>query len=309
MNSPNRNEFTKLVEYLESQVIVKPEGVSDVKEDKPKDIKKIIEECTTDGKSFEEFKNIQSDSPFPPRHPVSKGFDVERFEALMKMKLVDEYKKLQSYERPYISVTELFSCLRKSYYIRLKYPVDLNKLYSFPYLYLINMVGNEIHDIVQSLYDFTDTEKTIVSERFKVKGRLDAIKENCLVEIKTIDVEKFQNTYRKIDYWQGSVYAYILNTEYSTSIDTITIVYFLRNLKEVVPFDLPFDANLALKFLSYGPVLHSKVSQKSVPDPVNADSEQCKYCLYRKFCLEDETSLVRPFQRKDSDSKKSAFLL
>ena len=96
----------------------------------------------------------------------SNGFDVQKFETMMRTRLIDEHKKLQSYERPYISVTELCSCLRQAYYTRKRYSVNLNEKYQFSYLFMIQKVGNTIHEVLQELYDFTESEKTIVSEKY-----------------------------------------------------------------------------------------------------------------------------------------------
>jgi hypothetical protein len=240
---------------------------------------------------------------------------------MMRAKLIEEYKKIQSYERPYISVSELHSCIRQVYYTRLKYPVDTNQLYTFAYLYLIQRVGNVIHEIIQELYNFSETEKTIVSERFQVKGRVDGIRDNFLFEIKSIDFEKFNNQYMKEHYLQAVVYAYILNKEYNYNIKTITIIYVVRNLKRIVPFDLPVDDKLAESLLGKAPILKSSIETLQVPDPLGATNESCKYCMYIKQCTEDKTTkVVQPFNRKkknskkvkiekEQDDKKTAFLL
>ncbi len=314
MMSSLTKEYSGLVDYLENQ---RPTKQKD-KRVATKNVKNIIEDCTVDQIDSitalkKRYKDIPVDNPLYHDTPFSKGFDVSRFESLMRMKLVDEHKKIQSYERPFISVTELLGCLRRAYYVRMKFPVDINKMYNFSYLYLINKVGDRIHDAIQGLYDFTDTEKTIVSEKFKVKGRVDAIKDNCVVELKSIDDKKFKNQYIKAHYHQGLVYAYILNTEYEYSIDTITVVYIIRHLKKIIPFDIPYDQALANKFLNYGPQLLLAISAKKAPDPINADNEQCKYCLYKnEFCMKDPIeSVKRPFDKtnKKKDPRKSVFLM
>ena len=307
--------YSTLLEYLQNEDEKRIKKTQfEIRESASRETKSLIEECTISNKSdnskiINDFKELKksSDNPLNPLKPFSKGFDVDKLESLMRMKLVEEHKKLQSYERPYISVTELFSCLRKSYYNRLKYVVDLNSQYSFSYLYLINKIGSEIHDVIQQLYDFTDIEKTIISEKYHVKGRIDATKENCLVEIKTIDDTKFKYKYIDDHYHQGLVYAYILNTEYGYSIDTITIVYILRNLKKIVPFDTEYNVELSKKFLSFGPLLYNSILKKKVPEPINATAEQCKYCNYKKYCRNDVTEIKRPYEFKDR--KKSVFLL
>jgi CRISPR/Cas system-associated exonuclease Cas4 (RecB family) len=250
----------------------------------------------------------------------SLGFDVQKFETMMRTRLVDEYKRMQGYERPYISVSELYSCLRKNYYTRLRYTIDIKQLFKFSYLYLIQKIGDEIHSVVQELYNFTETEKTVVSEKYKVKGRLDGIRDIYLYEIKSLDVEKFEHKYKKEHYLQANIYAYILNTEYEYNIKKVVIVYVLRDLKHVIPFDISVNNDLAKSLLERAPLLHTAIENKEVIDPYGATSDQCQYCLYMKFCRSDKcVEIKQPFAKKaekvkkktkkTEDPKKSAFIL
>ena len=300
---PN-NPFEQLLEYLVSQD--QPKKKLPVKENKSKkvenaevsDTKKLIEESKIHG--YIPGKTVEQP---PPKK--SKGFNVSKFETMMRAKLIEEHKKLQSYERPYISVSELYLCIRQVYYNRLKYPVDTKELYTFAYLYLMKRVGSVIHDTIQELYNFSETEKTVVSERFKVKGRVDGIRDSFLFEIKSIDFEKFKNQYLREHYLQAVVYAYILNKEYNYNIKTITIIYVIRNLKRIVPFDLPVDNKLAESLLSKAPILKSSIESLQVPDPIGATQESCQYCMYKKQCKEDKPSkVIQPFNKKKKDIKK-----
>jgi hypothetical protein len=328
------NEYSKLLHYLDNQNIQK--GGRKVVRKKPppkkqEQPKKEVKVKSEESKKREEAKKIIEESKIhayvpdfstkrskPIKRRTSAGFDVKQFENMMRSKLIDEHKKLQSYERPYISVTELSSCLRQSYYIRMRYPVNLNDLYRFAYLYLIQKVGNEIHKVVQDLYNFGEIEKTIVSEVYKVKGRLDGIKESFLYEIKSIDADKFDNRYIQEHFEQANIYAYILNTEYDYNIKTVVIIYVIRNLKNIIPFDIPIDDSLAKSLLERAPLLKSSLNNNEVPDPVGAKMEQCKYCLHKEYCNKDECKQIfQPFakpkkvkkQKQDEDDKKSVFLL
>jgi hypothetical protein len=317
------NEYEKLLHYLElhkpktNRKVVRPVV-------KPKETTRSKRE-TVEEKTKKLIEGSQIHSYVPPsehqRQQIlsrdSEGFNVQKFETMMRTRLIDEHKKLQSYERPYISVTELCSCLRQAYYTRKRYSVNLNRKYQFSYLYLINKVGNTIHDVLQELYDFTETEKTIVSEKYKVKGRTDGIRESFLYEIKSIDVDKFKNRYVKEHYEQALVYAYILNTEYDYNIKTITIIYVIRNLKHIIPFDIPIDNSIAESLLSRALLLKSSLDKIEVPDPIGATKEQCRYCLYKAYCEKDLCNKVfQPFLIKEKpkkvsrpEEKKSAFLL
>ena len=317
------NQFVQLLDYLNTQEQLKKKPPvkeliqKKVKKKEVTDTKKLIEESKIYGYiPGETFENP------PPKK--SNGFDTSKFENMMRAKLIEEHKKRQSYERPYISVSELCSCIRQCYYDRMKYPVNTKNLYRFSYLYLIQKVGDVIHNIIQELYNFSETEKTIVSERFKVKGRVDGIKDDFLIEIKSIDFEKFKNQYIKEHYIQAIIYAYILNKDYNYNIKTITIIYVIRNLKRIVPFDLPINNKLAESILNKAPILKSALESHQVPEPFGSTKEICKFCLYKKQCEEDKCEmLIQPFKQKKKENnikktkpsvtkqhdRKTAFLL
>lgn len=235
-------------------------------------------------------------SDVPPKKKTSKGFDVQKFEFLMRSKLIDEYKKLQSFDRPYISVGELCSCIRKCYYERKKYEVDVNEMFRFSYLALLQEAGNFVHNFIQSICGFTEIEKTIISEKYKVKGRLDSVQNNFLLEFKTVDASDFDGKYSISHYHQCLIYAYILNTEYSYKIEGITIVYILRNFKKVVPFDLEVNEKLAKSFLERAPILLRCIEKGEVAEPTGSTIEQCNYCLYKKFCEKDKSFTQKPYE-------------
>ncbi len=314
------NQYDQLLNYLQNQKV--PTKRTPAKEPIAK--KETNLEVKVDTKKLLEDSKIHSYIPNDKFDVESKslGFSVKKFTSMMRGKLIEEHKKLQSYERPYISVTELCDCLRKCYYVRMRYPVNLNKLYNYPYLYMIQKVGNEIHEVIQELYDFAETEKTVVSEQFKVKGRVDGIRENFLCEIKSIADDKFKNTYIKEHYIQANIYAYILNEEYDYKLNTITMIYVMRSLKRIVAYDLSVDKKLAESVLSKAPILKSSLETSQVPDPFGATNETCKYCLYKKRCQDDKSKeLLPPYLKKakkpvketkpakSKDSNKSAFLL
>jgi len=260
-----------------------------------KDTKKLLDSCIESPKKSKNKK-------FNFSKKDDTGFDVEKFESLMRSKLIDESKRLQSYDRPYISVTEVISCIRKSYYQRQKYTIDIKSQYRFAYVSLITHVGDAVHNFIQDLYDFEEVEKTIISEKYKVKGRIDGLRGKYLIEIKTIDEDKFKGTYIPQHYHQGLVYTDILNNEYNYSISTITIVYVLRNLKKIYPFDLPYKPSLSSSFLDNAVILRQALASKKTPEPMNANKEQCRFCPYIKYCMKDGSSKIElPFNKKSND--------
>jgi hypothetical protein len=314
MMSKLNNEYEKLLQYLESNqgsggsgTIRKSKTKVKVKDSKKESLKKSAKKLIEDSQ-------IHSYIP-PSENPVFKqvnksiGFDVKAFEQMMRQKLIEEHKKIQTYERPYISVTELTMCSRSVYYSRLKYTVNLKRKFGFAYLYLIQKVGNEIHRIVQELYNFNESEKTVVSEKYQVKGRVDGIRESYLYELKSIDEDKFKGKYIDEHYQQALIYAYILNNEYDYNIKKITIVYFMRSLKKIASFDLVADDSLAKSLLERAPVLKQSIEKSETPDPIGATDEQCRWCLYRSYCESDKCkTMLQPWAKapkKDGKEKKT----
>lgn len=299
------NEYEKLLRYLESHQSVK--NTQKTKKERKQEIKKakisvntkkLLEESTID-----DFKDI------PHTHNQvekgSDGFSVLEFESMMRSKLIEEYKTSQSYERPYISCSELYNCLRQVYYVRKRYQIDIRSQFKFSYLYLIQKIGNTIHEIFQNLYNFSEVEKTVVSEKYKVKGRVDAIKGSNIYEIKSIDPGKFKGKFIKEHYFQGLIYAYILTTEYGYTIDKITIIYVLRNLKTIRSFDLDIDMKLAQNFLERASLLLTSLESNSIPEVIGSSNDSCKWCLYKDYCKNDGyDKLVPPFLKKETKTKK-----
>jgi len=293
------NEYSKLLQYLEDYNI----GSSSKKFenlDIPIEVKK------------EKQEEYQEEAPDIPQQQVeekeysSKAFDKSKYNTLMRMKLVDDYKNIQSYERPYIAVSELYSCLRKSYYYRLKYPVDPKKLFKYPKIYLMQKVGEAIHEVLQEIYDFTEVNKSVVSEKYKVKGKIDAFKDGYVYEIKTLDEDKFLGTYSIEHYYQGLLYAYILNTEYNYNVNSVVIIYVFRdNLKrDPVAFDLDLDTNLAKSLLERSLLLLTSIQRKEVIDPIGSNKDQCHYCEFKTFCEKDSSSSPKPYKTKEQKQEK-----
>jgi len=295
MSKQLANEYNNLFNYLEHH---KKSSESRLK--KPKeDIKaKHVADAT---KRLLEESQVHS---YIPNVRKSSGFNVSKFESLMRSRLIDGYKRLQGYDRPYISVGELYTCMRQNYYTRLHYPIDIKEQFRFAYLYLIQKIGNEIHNVIQELYDFTETEKTVVSEKYKVKGRIDGIRDIYLYEIKSYDIAKFENKYEQDHYLQANIYAYILNSEYGYKIKKVVLIYVMRDLKTIVPFDLPVDDALAKSLLKRAPLLHAALEKRETIDPLGATMNHCKYCAYPKVCKNDKcVDIIQPFAKKAMKEK------
>jgi CRISPR/Cas system-associated exonuclease Cas4 (RecB family) len=252
--------------------------------------------------------------PIQTNNDSNSGFDITRFEQQMRDELIKEYHQFSNYTKTYTSVTELMSCLKKVYFQRKKYEIDLQSEFKFSYLYLIKEIGKLVHKLVQRLYKFDEIEKTIISKKFNVKGRIDAIKGNTLYEIKTIDNEKFENKYELSHYQQGDIYAHILNNDYNYKIKDISIIYVGRNLKTIFPFNnLPLNNQIAESFLNKSLILTECLNKNIIPKDENKND--CMFCSYKKYCSENMI-ISRPanknavIETKDENIKsKSKFIL
>jgi len=313
MQSSLDNEYTNLLNYLENSLIKKDKKIevpvkkiiaSEIEKKEAVDnTQKILKDCL----DLSDF-NLFSDG-------TSKGFDVNKYENLLRVKLIEDHKKYQSYERPYISVLEIVaSCIRKVYYERAKYIVDVKKMFTFPYLYPIQKVGDSLHECITDIYDFREINKTVVSEKYKVKGKIDALTEPYVYEIKTLDSDKFTGKYINEHYYQGLVYAYILNLEYGYNMKNVTLIYQFRDkLKQKpIPFDLPMENELAKSLMERSLIIQSSLQTKEVPDCIGATKELCHYCVFRDdYCAKESSKVELPFEKKIEEVKKekAVFLL
>jgi CRISPR-associated protein Cas4 len=231
---------------------------------------------------------------------TTNGFDVKQFKSRLKQELINEHIRKQNYDRPNISITELLECPRRIYYERKKYDIDLRNSFNFVYLGLAAEIGNTNHKFIQDNYDFTEIEKTIISENYKTKGRVDAIKNNFLYEIKPVDQKNIKNAFNIKHLQQCSIGAYILNNEYNYRIDTITIIYYIRDnfRKDPISFDYKYDEKIGISFLEKALDLHKCLENNKLPEKSN-NKNDCEYCLYKNYCLSDEKKSINKLENKE----------
>ena len=159
----------------------------------------------------------------------------------------------------------------------------------------ISLIPREKYTIPKS------SKRELFKAVLKEKGRL---RPYVIYEIKSIDPSKFKGTYIKEHLFQGIIYAYILKTEYDYDIDNVTIVYVLRDLKTIQAFDVKIDMKLAESFLARAPILLSALEANTVPEPIGATKDQCRWCPYKKFCEDDGYSKLIPPYKKTKQKKK-----
>jgi CRISPR/Cas system-associated exonuclease Cas4 (RecB family) len=282
------SEFTEILNFLEKEENKIKEFGGSVR---PVKVQRNPPQLIIDNKNIE--KEIIKKS-------TVQGFDSNQLQILMRDELIKEYHRIKKYAKKYISVTELITCPRKVFYNIKNYPINLEEEFRFANLYLIKKIGNDIHNLIQKIYKFDENEKTVISEKFNVKGRVDAILDESVIELKTTDKYKYQDTYEKIHYYQGIIYAYLLNNEYGYKINNISIVYIFRDLKTIKVHNLLPDHELAKSFLNRSLIISDCLNKNTVPSITDIPEEECQWCSYKKYCNEKE-----PINTKS----KSKFLL
>jgi len=279
------SEFTNILNFLEKEEkkIKKSESSIKRKNSQPKI---IVNNKITEKKII--------------KNPTTQGFDTDQLQTLMREELIKGFNRSKKYRKKYISVTELLLCPRKVFYNRKNYSIDLNDEFRFANLYLIRNIGNAVHNSIQKIYKFDECEKTVISEKFNVKGRIDAILDKSIIELKTTDKQKYQDIYDKNHYHQGIIYSYILGSEYGYEITNISVVYIFRDLKTIKVHNLPPDPNLAKSFLDRSLVISDCLKNNVVPSITNIPEDECIWCSYKKYCKKTEPPKIKT---------KSKFLL
>jgi CRISPR/Cas system-associated exonuclease Cas4 (RecB family) len=308
-----KGQHEKLLSFLEhhESLIEKQKKPRKTEKPKVKPKKKVENQRDTVKKLTKQMMKETEVFSFVPAHVKQKypteGFNVRLLEEKLVNKLVENHKKLQSYERPYISVSELLGCLRGCYYYRKKYSIDLKKKFNYPYLYIRQKVGNAVHEAIQDVYSFDEVEKTVISEKFFVKGRLDG-----LADVYVIDFKPSNDVRKEVDpkhFNQGNIYATILNTEYEYSIKKVVIVYYLLSFKDIQVFVNDVDLEQGLSFLKRGKLLKEHLENNIIVDPIGATKNECQYCPYVKYCQKDgykdiSPPKLKPIKPKDTTEDK-----
>lgn len=229
-------------------------------------------------------------------------FDLNIFKSNLRKKLISDYYKIREYERPYISITDILSCIRKVYYERMKYNPEEGKLFTFPQLKLINEVGNTIHDNIQNNYEFDEKEKVLKSEKYKLKGRVDAIKNKTVFEIKSVEPKEFPlKEIRQRDYDQGIIYGHILKYDYGYDVNQIEVIYVSRNLKDIQILKTKIDFKRAEKIMEKSIELYECLKISKSPHLYDKPEDECKFCQFNKYCKVEKN--INLSEDEDSKSK------
>jgi len=281
------NEYSELLGYLERNKKETP-----LKESIKK-IEPIVEKINNSSNLLNNIDKLDEylilkEEPIKNAVNLNSKFDVKLFEDIIKKKIVEKKETSRLYDRPHITVGELLQCDRQVYFERKKYDYDSEKLTLYPNVDFMGYIGNYIHTYIQNIYPFDETEKSVHCKKYQVKGRVDAILNNILFEIKPID-SLYRDELKNKDFNQANIYTYILNTEYDYKIDTIVILYAYRNLKTFIPFDVKPDINEAIKYLKKSVEIQKFLNINKLPDYNSFYDDQCKFCIYEKPCMKDRS--------------------
>ena len=139
---------------------------------------------------------------------------------------------------------------------------------------------------LQKIYDFDEVEKTIISEIYHVKGRVDAIKDVSLIEIKTIDDKQYEEAPgpKKEHYVQANIGAFLLNKELNYNLKNITLIYVFRSLKRVETYNFLYNENVAKLYLERAKLIYQYIRTNTVPVLDKKDLDKCKFCEYKRYC-------------------------
>lgn len=239
------SEYSKLLDYLEREKN-KNKNEKFISEKKPK---QVAQEKKSEGPSFK----------------------IHLLEQLLVKKLKREQESYKSYSRPYISVGELLTCSRKCYFSRKGFESETEV---FPYLPFYQVIGIAVHELIQTTYNFKEIEKTVKSEKFKVKGKADAVDNTVVYEIKT-------SSPSEQDFHQAMIYGYILNLEYSYRISSVEVIYVNLPPKQIRVEEAILDNTIAIKYLKKSEELRKALSESKPPQK---DENFCKWCEYKNIC-------------------------
>jgi CRISPR/Cas system-associated exonuclease Cas4 (RecB family) len=210
----------------------------------------------------------------------SHCFDYELFKSNLVSILREQKRRQLSYTKTHNSVSEVVGCLRSAYFMRKKYPLEEKQ--EDPFLVFDQEIGTFIHSLFYKHYQFLETEKSFKSDTYMLKGRVDAITESTLFDIKT-------GLPSKKDFDQVQTYACVLNLEHGYSICNVEVIYYKPKDRFVQFETFPYDQKVGEIFLSRSLKLLEYLSKSIIPPP-EYERESCYFCSFQnlcKSCLED----------------------
>jgi len=190
---------------------------------------------------------------------------------------------IQYKSRPYIRPSEISDCELKIFFDRLNFPKDKNIEIKYPYSQMMADIGSIIHLYIQMLYPFDKIEVEFFDEDIKVKGKIDAIIQDTVIEIKTVSDLNWESQ-DHID--QALIYSYVLNKN-GYIINNFEIAKLHRNLKEYKVLHYKYNditMQTRLKFLLNK--INKILNSIDIKDPLflEKDYSKCIFCSFKTEC-------------------------
>lgn len=219
-------------------------------------------------------------------HDYMRDLFIEYFNSLKdedKEKLINgtldsEYEdKSFNYLRP----SEISECEYKIFFFKTQAEKDSSFDVKYPYSMMMRDTGTFLHAYIQLLYKFDKTEVPFYDEEYKVKGRIDGIIDNTIIEIKTVKSFDYQQSHVN----QALLYSYFLNKTGEYDIKDFEIVMLNRNLKEFQVnkyylSDLDDDLNGLLEKIKK---LNYSIENKN-SFLLKKDKNSCIFCQFKNIC-------------------------
>jgi hypothetical protein len=216
---------------------------------------------------------------------ISK-FDVQVIYNKYKKELTAQmYSILKSSSKKYhFSISELLDCPMKNFYLRTNTTFDSNFQPLYPYAIAGQRVGNLTHGEIQRTYNFDNIEIKIDNKELGITGRIDAIKDDTIYEIKKSDDLKLYPSFVE----QACLYCYLYNKEHDDVIDYFEIILSLSNLKKIESFKFKYDG--AAKNMAIYKINNINYINKALDEndqtilKSHLDFDKCIFCPYTNRC-------------------------
>lgn len=214
------------------------------------------------------------------------SFDVNKFQDIVKRKLIEKINIIKTYDYPYLSINQILQCPRKTYFEVKKYDVNIDSITFFPLIDLISEIESCIIQYIQNIFSFKEINKIIVSKKYMIRDQVDAIIDDNIIMVKFCDFENLMSI-RKEEKDKATILIDILNNDYEYHIQNFCCIYFSKDLKEVISFNDKYSKEYSDKLLSNYNDLKKSIDINEIPREHEKDLKICHVCFFNKFCQKD----------------------
>lgn len=197
---------------------------------------------------------------------------------LIENRIIELAKKYQEDRSNTIHVTDLTTCIRKSYYIK-KYGFPMDKKMAFWMLF-----GALVHEIVnptiaEAFNGQTEVRKTYKFGDIEIEATPDILTDNMVIEVKTCA----RVPERPYSSHQEQINAYLHIFDRPKGL----IVYISRTELDIRTFEYYGDAQLFNYTLDKALALYKALESNTPPDcniPLSERKFYCRNCQFRHLC-------------------------